>query len=270
MDPVSDTARWTAALRAAETERDGAIIHDPLARALAGARGFELLARYDNFGVKEFLAVRTRYLDEVIRREVPRVRQVVLLAAGLDTRSMRLAWPDGVSLYELDRPALLAWKDSQLVAAGAQPGCARIAVGTDLAGDWQDDLRAAGWRADAPTLWLVEGLLVYLDEEVARGLLRKVVAASAPGSLLAGDLVSYQTLISPFTAENQRRLREDGAPWRFGTDQPEAWLAETGWRLAEMKLPGEDGAAFGRWPFPPVPRDMPHIPRSFLFVATPS
>jgi methyltransferase (TIGR00027 family) len=98
MDPVSDTARWTAAVRALETERGDAILHDPLARVLAGPRGFELLARYDTMGVKEFIAIRSRYLDEVVRREVPRLRQIVLLAAGLDTRSVRLAWPDGVSV----------------------------------------------------------------------------------------------------------------------------------------------------------------------------
>jgi methyltransferase (TIGR00027 family) len=270
MDPVSDTARWTAAVRALETERGDAILHDPLARALAGAKGFELLARYDTMGVKEFIAIRSRYLDEVIRREVPRVRQIVLLAAGLDTRSVRLAWPEGVSVYELDRPALLAWKDGELAAAGARHACARFAVASDLAGAWQADLRAAGWRPGEPTLWIVEGLLAYLDEEIARGLVRQVAAASAPGSVLAGDVVSQQSLISPLSAETQRKLREDGAPWRFGTDDPEAWLGGSGWRIVETKVAGEDGASFGRWPYPVMPRTMPLVPRTFLFVATPA
>jgi methyltransferase (TIGR00027 family) len=37
-------------------------------------------------------------------------RQVVLVAAGLDTRAFRLSWPAGVSLFEMDLPAVLAFK----------------------------------------------------------------------------------------------------------------------------------------------------------------
>jgi O-methyltransferase involved in polyketide biosynthesis len=88
--------------------------------------------------------------------------------------------------------------------------------------------------------------------------------------VLAGDVVSQQSLISPLSAETQRKLREDGAPWRFGTDDPEAWLADSGWRTVETKVAGEDGASFGRWPYPVMPRTMPMVPRTFLFVATPA
>jgi hypothetical protein len=40
-------------------------------------------------------------------RPEPEVRQVVLLAVGLDTRGYRLSWPDRVQVFELDQPGVL-------------------------------------------------------------------------------------------------------------------------------------------------------------------
>ncbi len=44
-----------------------------------------------------------------------------------------------------------------------------------------------------------------------------------------------------------------GAPLQWGIDEPEALFAQYGWQ-ATLTLPGEDGANFGRWPWP-IPRD---------------
>ena len=67
MQAVSYTAQWTAAARAVETERgDQAIFADPFARELAAPRGFELLDRNGGSGLRPFIAIRTRYLDQTI------------------------------------------------------------------------------------------------------------------------------------------------------------------------------------------------------------
>ena len=71
--------------------------------------------------------------DSVFRRVLPRrdrggVRQAVILAAGLDSRSWRLPWPDGVTVYELDQPKVLDFKASTLAEHGAEPTCHRVAV----------------------------------------------------------------------------------------------------------------------------------------------
>lgn len=266
MHDVSATALWTAATRARESARDDAIVTDDLAAALAGERGFALFERYDNPGVGEFIAVRTRYLDEVIGRS--EARQVVLVAAGLDTRSVRLPWREGAVLYELDHGDLLEHKEKRLAELDAVHRCDRRPVGADLGGDWVSALRAAGWDAGVPTLWVAEGLLFYLDEDVARSLLTTLAGAGADGSVLAGDLLSHQSMVSELTQAGLERLRADGSPWRFGTDEPEELLAGCGWRVTDLRTPGEDGAAFGRWPWPPLPRDVPGFPRNFLFTAT--
>lgn len=267
MEAVSRTAQWTAAARALESEREDALFHDPYARTVAADTGFTLLERYAGAGTVPFLAIRTKYMDDAIVRTVRErgIRQVVFLAAGMDTRFHRLPWPDGVTVYELDRPALLAAKEELLAGAQQPDGRERRAVSVDLTDEWTGALKEAGWRPEAPVLWVVEGLLFFLPEEAVRGLLATLSGHSAPGSVLVGDVISRAALRNPMSQKFLASLREDGNPWLFGTETPEELLADTGWDPGEVRQPGEEGADFGRWPYPVPARSVPGVPRSFLF-----
>jgi hypothetical protein len=57
-----------------------------------------------------------------------------------------------------------------------------------------------------------------------------------------------------------------GAPWRFGTENPELLVAPLGWTAAATQ-PSEVGARLGRWPFPAAPRGTPGIPTGYLVEA---
>ncbi|XVS68072.1 class I SAM-dependent methyltransferase [Actinosynnema sp. CA-299493] len=268
MDPVSYTAQWTAAARAVESERDGdALFHDPLARALAAPRGFELLDKYGGGGLLPFIAIRTRFLDDSVTALPPGIRQVVLVAAGMDTRAFRLDWPDGVVVYEVDHGPLLEEKRARLAALDATSTAPRREVAADLAGEWLPELASAGFDAGQPTLWIVEGLLFFLTEEQAAGLLDVLRSASAPGSELAVDIVSRALLKSPISASFLRALRDDGTPWLFGTNEPEEFLDAHGWKVHELKEPGQEGAGEGRWPYEVHPRSRRGASRSWLIRA---
>ncbi|KJK55557.1 class I SAM-dependent methyltransferase [Saccharothrix sp. ST-888] len=271
MEAVSRTAQWTAAARALESERADALFVDPYARTVAADTGFKLLDRYAGAGTVEFLAIRTTYLDRAIRRAVGEqgIRQVVFLATGMDTRPYRLPWPEGVTVFELDRPALLEAKAQLLEEADAElpAGVTRHPIAVDLAGEWSDSLRAAGWQERTPTLWVVEGLLFFLPEDAVRRLLTTVASLSAPGTVLLGDFASRVSLINPMARPFLSALKEDGNPWLFGTDHPETFLTECGWQPREVRQPGDEGAAFDRWPYASVAREVPGVPRSFLFTA---
>lgn len=272
MEAVSCTAQWTAAARAVENDRDDRLFADPYARTLAGDTGFRLLKRYAGAGTMPFLAIRTKYLDEAALRTITKepARQVVFVAAGMDARAWRLSWPDGTVVYELDRPALLAAKRRLLAEHAREPGCVRRPVGVDLARDWAGSLIEAGFDPAEPTLWVMEGLLFFLPEDAVRGLLSTLHRLSGPGSVLAGDMASRASLTNPLARRFLSTLREDGAPWQFGSDEPEEFLRSCGWRVRELRQPGEDGASFGRWPYPVAPRAMRNVPRSFLFTAEPA
>ncbi|MEV7535875.1 class I SAM-dependent methyltransferase [Streptomyces hydrogenans] len=267
MEAVSRTAQWTAAARALETEREDRLFADPYARTVADEIGFELLKRYDGGGIVPFLAIRTTYLDRAIVRAVRErgIRQVVFLAAGMDTRFHRLPWPDGVTVYELDRPALLEAKAGMLRDEPLPAGRTRVAVPVDLTQDWTGPLKEAGWKSDEPVLWVVEGLLFFLPEQAVRTLISTLSAHAAPGSVLLGDVISRAALTNPLARGFMRALEEDGNPWLFGTEEPEALLADCGWAVREVRQPGEAGADFDRWPYPVPARTVPGVPRSFLF-----
>jgi methyltransferase (TIGR00027 family) len=273
MEPVSYTAQWTAAIRALESERpEGALFTDDLARELARPDGFDLLERYRGAGVREFVVIRTRYFDEASARalaEEPGLRQVVTVAAGMDTRAFRLPWPREARAFELDHGALLAEKDRRLGALGAEPGVARVPVAADLALGWTRELVEAGFDPSAPTLWLVEGLLFFLTEAQARGVLATCRELSAPRSRLVVDMTSAALLKSPFTRGFLAALERDGTPWRFGTDEPEAFLARLGWNARDVSEPGTPGAGEGRWPYKPQPRHGRGVARSWLVTADP-
>lgn len=267
--PVIATARWAAAQRAQENDRDPPLFVDPLAAVLAGEFGREALRRSRDANphheaTAAFLAVRTRFLDEVaLRAAHGGIRQVVLLGAGMDTRAFRLGWPDGVALYELDQPDLLEEKASLLRDAGAAPSCRRVAVPADLEGDWPSALTGAGMSPGRPTAWLLEGLLYYFDSAGAERIVGLLSRLSAAGSVLGADLVSAAYITSPSTSAALGQMARQGFPWRFGSDEPEAFLARHGWR-ARVLQPGDPGADYGRWRRPVPPRDRTDVPQMFL------
>jgi methyltransferase (TIGR00027 family) len=266
---ISYTAQWTAAVRALESERPDGLFRDEYARHLAEPRGFELLDRYVGAGVSDFVAVRTRYMDDAFARILAEtgIRQVVLLANGMDVRTHRLDWPAGTTVYEVDHGPLLEEKRARLDSLAARPRVPTVPIGADLAGDWLAALRAGGFDPAGRTLWIAEGLLFFLTEEQAGRLLETVAGACPPGSRLVVDMTSAALLRHPMTQQFLRLLREDGTPWQFGTDDPERFLAAHGWAVRDLRQPGEPGAGEGRWPYPVAPRDTRGVPRSWLISA---
>jgi methyltransferase (TIGR00027 family) len=214
-----------------------------------------------------YIAIRTRFFDDLVTREMERnIRQCVLVAAGMDTRAFRLPLAENAVVYELDLPEALDWKSQTLATAAAKPGCRRVAVGVDLREDWLPNLTASGFDREQPSIWVVEGLLYYLTESQVRALLQRISQAAAPGSRFGADLVSASFFSSPWTKSALEMMAKSGMPWQFGSDDPEALLAENGWQ-ATVHQAGEGGLNHGRWLYPVPPRSQRELPHSFLVEA---
>ncbi|MET7640030.1 SAM-dependent methyltransferase [Streptomyces sp. NPDC005438] len=278
-DAVARTALLTTALRARETARPDRLYEDPHAARLAGAMGVDLFDQLADSGppsspgpdgqvpnTVDYNAIRTRFFDEWLPARAGALgdrAQVVMVAAGMDTRAHRLPWPGPVRLFELDRAAVLEAKDAALADVPLHPHVTRHTVPADLTReDWPEDLRRAGYRPDVPSVWLLEGLLYYVPEEDSRALLDRVARMMAPGSELGADLVSASALTAPVMAPLLERFQQWGCPWVFGHDEPETFFAEHGLKVEALQ-PGEEGADYGRWADPVPPRDLPGVPRAF-------
>jgi methyltransferase (TIGR00027 family) len=261
------TARWTAAARAAEAGRKDRLFDDPWAATLAGPEGVGWLAQRPPDSVLP-MVLRTRYFDDWLGLIAGRdgIRQVVLMAAGLDTRAYRLGWPAGTRLFELDRPAVLRHKDAVLAATGGSARCTRHAVDVDLTGPWADALLAVGFDRARPSGWLLEGLLFYLPNEAIARLLDEVTRLAAPGSRLGFDAMNGATFTSPWTRPWVEMQADAGAPWLGTLDDPERFLAERGWR-ATLTQAGQPDANYGRWTLPVIPATMPDMPHNWLVTA---
>lgn len=246
------TAVGVARVRALESERENALFHDPLAKAFAAAGGLwptspppaDEAARRRRLGVAFSIVIRTKFLDDLLRRACASgIRQVVLLGAGMDSRAFRMDWPEGTRLFEVDTAAPLDFKAAVLDGERAVARCERITVAVDLREDWPGALAAAGHDPAQPTVWIAEGLLIYLPQDAVDLLLARIGARSAPGSRMG------LTLGSPGVIE---RFGADAAPGSAASlwvsempDDPLGWLAGHGWQAAGHTL-RERAAAYGR------------------------
>ncbi|MCO5169513.1 MAG: SAM-dependent methyltransferase [Planctomycetes bacterium] len=207
-DRPSDTAELVCAWRALEAllPEGERLVSDPFARAFVGpwrgslldlaerlpARARTALARQVDRalqGTMTFVLARHRAIDELIAA-TPQAMQVVLLGAGYDSRAVRLAPAlRGRRVFEVDHPAT-AGRKAELapLAYGDAPRAEVVPVSIDFAGESiEARLREAGLEVGALTLWVWEGVSMYLDEAAVRATLDLVRGLSAPGSLLAFD-----------------------------------------------------------------------------------
>jgi len=247
--PVSRTALGVARIRARESDREDRLFDDPYAEAfLAVAEPVDPVPSTVDPVYRRLafhVVIRTRFYDDyLLDATAAGCSQVVLLAAGLDTRAHRLTWPPGVRLFELDLPPLLAFKAEVLERQTTRPQCERVPVPTDLRDDWGEALISAGFDPRRATAWLAEGLLVYLTAEETLALLTEVSRLSAPGSQLATE--GGRGAVSP--AREVGRLT---ALWKGGLGRnPASWLDDHGWRCNTPDLTSV-ATALGRPPAAP-------------------
>ncbi|MFF4382676.1 SAM-dependent methyltransferase [Kitasatospora sp. NPDC001547] len=244
LSPVSRTALSVARVRAYESSRPDPLFVDPYAAAFVAAAGLDLAPTGADSGfAKALLAhgiLRTRFYDDRLR--AAGADQVVLLAAGLDTRAYRLDWPDGTRVFELDLGPVLAFKEQVLAGLGAAPNAERTTLPADLLDPrWPERLVAAGFDPARRSVWLAEGLLVYLTAEEAAALLTAVAGLAAPGSrlLLEQGRDLSRTPDDPALAHLTGLWRGGLGP---GTDE---WLDGHGW-TTEVTTLVRLGEAYGR------------------------
>jgi methyltransferase (TIGR00027 family) len=172
------------------------------------------------------LIARTRFFDErVLAALSAGVRQVVILGAGYDDRALRFRTP-GVRFFELDHPATQADKRRILDDLRADLTDVAYAPADFTVDDVAAALADAGHDADAATLFLVEGLLIYLPERVIVSLLTALRARATSASELA---VSISRGGSP---EFQARVAAVGEHARssFNEDEARLLLQRCGWQ----------------------------------------
>ena len=296
-ESVGSTALGVAAARAAETERDQPLIEDRFAPMFVEAAGTGTWTMFSNaplpaelvdenpdlpawrHAMIDYMACRTAFFDDAFLAATDTgVRQVVILAAGLDARAWRLRWPVGTTVYELDQPKVLEFKSLTLRQGGAQPTSIQVDVPVDLRQDWPAALQAAGFDPSAPSAWSAEGLLPYLSARGQDLLFERIQALAASGSWIAVEAVGsdfldpdrigrrralmqrYDAALAKLNQSEQRNV-EDLWYLEPRTDVA-AWLRGQGWEVS-VSTPAQLMARYHR----SVPDNVKDATPASLFVS---
>ena len=274
--PISRTSIYVAAGRAIGAREPDPTARNPdvLAELLLGdPAGLELdhpavralslpyeeaMKDMEVVGIVRMMTVRTRFIDDALARALAGgVTQVVILGAGLDSHAYRcreiLA---RARVFEVDRPATQAFKRRRVEQVlGAAPENLSY-VAADLGHEELAEVMSRhGCDPRRPTFVILEGVTMYLPEEVARATLRWV-AAHAPGSgvvfdhvyrplvemLARIDVANVPTPLGPLVQRFLDLIRDE--PWRFGlpVGGERAFLGELGLHLRETLTVGSEEA----------------------------
>ena len=266
-----------AAARARETESADPLIVDPFARVLVDGAGTGMWETFIDESVTErikaadpeaaaifenmlgYQAVRTHFFDAFFTDAANSgIRQVVILASGLDARAYRLKWPAGTVVFEIDQPKVLEYKSQTLADHGATATATLREVAIDLRQDWPTALRAAGFDPTAPTAWLAEGLLMYLPAEAQDTLFTEITELSAPGSRVSAEAIGHRDE----ERREQMRMRWEKMADEIGLERPvdisdltyndshradlTEWLGAHGW-IASGRKSTDEMRSLNRW-----------------------
>jgi methyltransferase (TIGR00027 family) len=256
---VSRTAEVVTLWRGIESARPARtrLFEDPLAPAFVGRRfRWALrLARLPGVGAlmpwslvdghwagpRGTVAVRTRYIDDRLADALRHgLEQVVILGAGFDSRAYRLPGLAQTRVFEVDHPATQGEKRRRLARRlGALPPHVTL-VPVDFTTDTLEAaLARSGYRADARTFFILEGVTHYLPAEAVDVLFRYVARHAGPGSQMVFTYIHRGALdgSARFARAGQTlaTVRGLGEPYTFGFDPAElpAYASARGLRLIE-------------------------------------
>jgi methyltransferase (TIGR00027 family) len=186
------------------------------------------LAMYDQMmpGVNGAIVARIKFIDEYLLDCIEKgFKQVVIIGAGYDTRAYRFPEvKENLKVFEVDHPATQQVKISTIKEIFGTPPDHVIYVPVIFGVDRLDkNLLENGYNPDLKTLFIVEGLLMYVPPPAVDGLLSFVVDASGPGSSFVADYFTNSVIAGTSPLKEALVLRQfvenEGAPLQFGIEE---------------------------------------------------
>lgn len=208
---------------------------------------------------------RTHYIDAALRRAVAYgATQVVILGAGFDSRAYRFrnTYPS-VQFFEVDLPKTSAMKRERLKEVfGSVPDYVRYAPIDFNKQKLRNVLMPVGYNPKKRTLFILEGVTMYVDEAGNGSTLDFIGRNSARGSRVVYDYLLRDVIEEKFDGHYAARyitgaVKQSGEPFVTGWTPAEAaaFVKKHGLvvvedlgekELAEQYLTGSDGKPEGR------------------------
>ena len=198
-------------------------------------------------GWSTIIRTRVRYFDDMVIAAIGNgFEQLVIIGAGYDTRAYRLEGMDKVTVFEVDRKEMLQAKTEIIRKLfGSQPRQVRYIPATLGSGDPWQDLRAAGYFTDKKTLFLLEGLVMYLSRQDVETLFSSIKLHAGPDSTLLFDYIPGFVIEGSSGREDARTImaytQKSGEPFLSGFDEGEIKTVLERHGFSDVKvIKGED------------------------------
>lgn len=236
----SKTAETIAAVRSAESKKpeDERICDDPYACRFISREVHEFAAKYpDKYramvaqnerlvpGAANSLVARVRYFDDIVRSSVDDgLEQLVILGAGYDTRAYRIEGLKKIKVFEADHPATQQIKKEKIIEIfGSMPDHVALIPVDITANDLEQKLMESGYDRSKKTLFIMEGLLMYLSPDIVDALLSFIAHNSGRESAVIFDYIPASVVDGTCELEAGRNWRKGvadvGEPFLFGIEE---------------------------------------------------
>jgi methyltransferase (TIGR00027 family) len=243
------TAAGIAIMRAVESERpaDERICYDPFARRFVPTWLYSFMrffirsgyAEWRGPGVNGFLAARDRYIDDVLQNFLNEgLQQLVILGAGYDSRAYRFN-AAGMKVFEVDHPATQTDKLAKLQAIfGKIPEHVTYVPVDFNTQALERRLLESGYDPKQKTLFIWQGVSMYLTREAVDATLAFVVHRSGAGSAIVFDYIYQAVLDAQKHGEikNMRRYRfmtGEGLTFGIAEGTLETFLKQRGFQCVK-------------------------------------
>ena len=237
---TSRTAEWTCLSRAVSSlESDSHYRSDDHIALLLVPTFMKLLLRipvvrslFRNVispkGIYEYTIARTKYIDAVFKEVLAEgFDQILIFGAGFDTRALRFKNQTGnTRIFELDAPVTQKAKLDQYVKRGLCIPANVEFISIDFEKEsLSKKLKGAGFSKDGRSLFVLEGLLMYLQPESVDETFRFMEKFAGEGSVIVFDYVRASVLrqVGSYYGERAivKSVAKAGERWYFGIEEGE-------------------------------------------------
>ena len=238
----SKTAETITMVRVGESRRpeDERICYDPYAIRFISREVLEFatgnpeqyrafVARNERLvpGAGNSIIARVKYFDDVVNSSIgDGLEQLVILGAGYDTRAYRIEGLKNVRIFEVDHPATQMRKVEKIREIfGSLPGHVTY-VPVDIGvGTLDRRLLESGYDRSLKTLFLMEGLFMYLPPGTVDETLSFIAHNSPRGSAIIFDYIPRSVVDGTCELEAGKNWRKGvmdvGEPFLFGIKEGE-------------------------------------------------
>ena len=234
----SITAESLALIRAKEStlNTDERICFDPYAIRFVNPKLLQIMARmppekskemqesYENQfpGHKNALIARVRFFDDSVRDSISKgFTQIVVIGAGYDTRAYRIEGISNVRVFELDLPEIQNRKKSKIQEIFGSLPIEVTYIPVDLSiTSLKTALKGNDFDSRQKTLYVLEGLILYIPPEQVKELFSSIIFLSAQGSAVLFDSIDGAIVDgsdqSAYAMNIRQQMSRLGETFKFG------------------------------------------------------